>query len=77
MMSESTPRFLLKSEGKIVYVKSFNDKVLALYEDGNLKSTISMQKSQMLFLRALIRMDRLNLNDIKSNKCEYETDSWY
>ena len=44
VMSESTPRFLLKSEGKVVYVKSFNDKVLALYEDGNLKSTISMQK---------------------------------
>lgn len=44
VMSESTPRFLLKSEGKAIYIKSFNDKVLVLYEDGNLKSTISMQK---------------------------------
>jgi hypothetical protein len=31
----------------------------------------------MLFPQTLIRTDQLNLNNIKSNKCEYETDSWY
>ena len=31
----------------------------------------------MLFPQTVIITDQLNLNNIKSNKCEYETDSWY
>lgn len=43
-MTETTPKFLLKGEGKVIYLKSSHNEVLALYENGNLKSTTSMQK---------------------------------
>lgn len=42
-MMTHVPKFMLKHDGKALYVKAKGDTVMVLYEDGTLKSTTSME----------------------------------
>lgn len=48
-MTSQIPKFMLKHDAKAVYVKACNDGILILYNDGTLKSTLSMDSIQNIY----------------------------
>lgn len=48
-MTSQIPKFMLKHDAKALYVKSMNDYVLVLYQDGILKTTQSMDEMSNVY----------------------------